>query len=69
MKNLIAFSQRMRAIAHYYPTEYEVAIWNPTTRQWSGIAVNCDTCYEKELAAAALDDGGRISRRNGFFTN
>ncbi len=69
MQNLLAFSKRMRATAQYYPIEYEVAIWNADTRQWTGFGIKMDQCYEKDLAAAALADGGRISRRNGFFTN
>ena len=70
MKNLEAFKARIRATAQYYPVEYDVIYgWNADTRTWQSWSIKMDQGHEKELAAAAKADGGRITRRNGWFIN
>ena len=70
MQHLEAFKQSLRGIAQYYPIEYNVIYgWNPETRKWQSWSIKMDQSHEKELAAAAQADGGRITRRNGFFVD
>ena len=70
MKNLEAFKARICATAQYYPVEYDVIYgWNADTRTWQHWSIKMDQGHEKELAAAAQADGGRITRRNGWFIN
>ena len=70
MQHLEAFKQSLRGIAQYYPIEYNVIYgWNADTRTWQSWSIKMDQGHEKELAAAALADGGRITRRNGFFVD
>ena len=70
MQNLEAFKQSLRGIAQYYPIEYNVIYgFDKTTRTWQSWSIKMDQGHEKELEAAAKADGGRITRRNGFFVD
>ena len=68
MDKLEAFKTRMRAVAQYYPRDYDVSYgWNADKRTWQHATVKCDTCYKAELEAILKEVGGHIYRENGFF--